>query len=107
MVCFGFTNKPNQGKAIRIFNYGNCKRDFPYLISDCIGEWMLQVIQKVPFKSTGNHILPVPPCALCNIGNNCSENLLDFVIVLQKKLFDTKDLPVDYDFEVHKKLVPM
>lgn len=41
------------------------------------------------------------------IGNNNPENLLDFVTILQDELIRAKVLPLDYDFEVHKELVPM
>lgn len=105
MAYFGFTNKLVKGEKIKIFNYGNCKRDFTYV--DDIVEGVVRVMQKAPDKKTGEDGLPVPPYALYNIGNNSPENLLDFVDILQQELIRAGVLPDDYDFEVHKELVPM
>ena len=105
MAYFGFTNKLREGKTIEIFNYGNCKRDFTYV--DDIVEGVIKVMQKAPEKRGGEDGLPVPPYAVYNIGNNQPENLLDFVTILQEELIRAGVLPEDYDFEAHKKLVPM
>ncbi len=105
MAYFGFTDKLFNNKDIEIFNYGNCKRDFTYV--DDIVEGVKRVMQHAPEKSTGEDGLPVPPYAVYNIGNSSPENLLDFVTILQEELIRAKVLPEDYDFEAHKKLVPM
>lgn len=105
MAYFGFTNKLLKGETIEIFNYGNCKRDFTYV--DDIVEGIKRVMQRAPKKETGGDGLPIPPYAVYNIGNNRPENLLDFVTILQEELIRAKVLPEDYDFEAHKKLVPM
>lgn len=105
MAYFGFTNKLLKGETIEIFNYGNCKRDFTYV--DDIVEGVKCVMQGAPERKTGEDGLPVPPYAVYNIGNNQPENLLDFVQILQEELIQTGVLPEDYDFESHKKLVPM
>ena len=105
MAYFGFTNKLREGKTIEIFNYGNCKRDFTYV--DDIVEGIYRVMQKAPEKDVGEDGLPIPPYAVYNIGNNQPENLLDFVDILQQELVSAGVLPEDYDFEAHKKLVPM
>lgn len=105
MAYFGFTNKLREGKTIEIFNYGNCKRDFTYV--DDIVEGVIKVMQKAPEKKKGEDGLPVPPYAVYNIGNNQPENLLDFVTILQEELIRAGVLSEDYDFEAHKKLVPM
>ncbi|MDU1032948.1 NAD-dependent epimerase/dehydratase family protein [Clostridium sp.] len=105
MAYFGFTNKLREGKIIEIFNYGNCKRDFTYV--DDIVEGVKRVMEKPPVKIKGEDGLPVPPYAVYNIGNNNPENLLDFVDILQQELIRAGVLPSDYDFEAHKKLVPM
>ena len=105
MAYFGFTNKLLKGETIEIFNYGNCKRDFTYV--DDIVEGVARVMDKAPQKKTGEDGLPEPPYAVYNIGNNNPENLLDFVDTLQKALIKYQVLPEDYDFESHKKLVPM
>lgn len=105
MAYFGFTNKLREGKNIRIFNYGNCKRDFTYI--DDIVEGVVRVMQKAPDKLNGEDGLPVPPYAVYNIGNNRPENLLDFVKILQEELVRAGVLPEDYDFDSHKELVPM
>lgn len=105
MAYFGFTNKLIKGETIEIFNYGNCKRDFTYV--DDIVEGIKRVMQRAPKKETGEDGLPIPPYAVYNIGNNKPENLLDFVTILQEELIRAKVLPEDYDFEAHKKLVPM
>jgi UDP-glucuronate 4-epimerase len=105
MAYFGFTNKLLKGETIEIFNYGNCKRDFTYV--DDIVEGVIRVMQGAPERKTGEDGLPVPPYAVYNIGNNQPENLLDFVQILQEELIQAGVLPEDYDFESHKKLVPM
>ena len=105
MAYFGFTDKLRAGKTIKIFNYGNCKRDFTYI--DDIVTGVEKVMQKAPDKSTGEDGLPVPPYALYNIGNNHPENLLDFVQILSEELVRAGVLPEDYDFEAHKELVAM
>lgn len=105
MAYFGFTNKLLKGETIEIFNYGNCKRDFTYV--DDIVEGVKRVMQHAPEKKTGEDGLPLPPYAVYNIGNNNPENLLDFVTILQEELIRAHVLPEDYDFEAHKKLVPM
>lgn len=105
MAYFGFTNKLVKGDKIQIFNYGNCKRDFTYV--DDIVEGIIRVMQHAPERKTGEDGLPVPPYKVYNIGNNQPENLLDFVTILQEELLRAGVLPQDYDFEAHKKLVPM
>lgn len=105
MAYFGFTNKLLKGETIEIFNYGNCKRDFTYI--DDIVTGIELVMQKPPKKENGEDGLPIPPYALYNIGNNQPENLLDFVDILQQELVRAGVLPTDFDFEAHKKLVPM
>ena len=105
MAYFGFTNKLVKGDTIQIFNFGNCKRDFTYV--DDIVEGVVRIMQGAPEKKTGEDGLPVPPYAVYNIGNNQPENLLTFVDILQQELIRAKVLPEDYDFEAHKKLVPM
>lgn len=105
MAYFGFTNKLLKGETIQIFNYGNCKRDFTYV--DDIVEGVKRVMQGAPERKNGEDGLPLPPYAVYNIGNQNPENLLDFVDVLQQELINAGVLPADYDFESHKKLVPM
>lgn len=105
MAYFGFTEKLVKGETIKIFNYGNCKRDFTYI--DDIIEGVMRVMQHAPERSNGEDGLPIPPYKIYNIGNNSPENLLDFVTILQEELVRAGVLPVDYDFEAHKELVPM
>lgn len=105
MAYFGFTNKLVKGETIKIFNYGNCKRDFTYV--DDIVEGVIRVMKKAPDKKNGEDGLPIPPYAVYNIGNQNPENLLDFVQILSEELVRAKVLPEDYDFEAHKELVPM
>lgn len=105
MAYFGFTDKLLRGETIRIFNYGNCKRDFTY-INDIV-EGIVRVMQGAPERKNGEDGLPVPPYAVYNIGNQNPENLLDFVDILQQELIAAEVLPNDYDFEAHKQLVPM
>lgn len=105
MAYFGFTNKLVNGETIKIFNYGNCKRDFTYI--DDIVEGVVRVMKKPPEKKTGEDGLPIPPYAVYNIGNSNPENLLDFVQILSEELVRAGVLPADYDFDAHKELVPM
>ena len=95
----------NRRETIQIFNYGNCRRDFTYV--DDIVEGVYRVMQKAPEKKTGEDGLPIPPYAIYNIGGGQPENLLDFVNILQEELVRAGVLPSDFDFEAHKKLVPM
>lgn len=105
MAYFGFTNKLVKGETIKIFNYGNCKRDFTYI--DDIVEGIVRVMQHAPEKRVGKDGLPIPPYKVYNIGNSHPENLLDFVTILQEELIRSSVLPEDYDFEAHEELVPM
>lgn len=105
MAYFGFTNKLVKGETIKIFNYGNCKRDFTFV--DDIVEGVVRIMQHAPEKQNGEDGLPIPPYKVYNIGNNSPENLLDFVTILQEELVRAGVLPEDYDFEAHKELVPM
>ncbi len=105
MAYFGFTDKLVKGEKIRIFNYGNCKRDFTYI--DDIVEGVVRVMQHAPERRNGEDGLPLPPYKVYNIGNSSPENLLDFVTILQEELVRAGVLPEDYDFESHKELVPM
>ena len=105
MAYFGFTNKLVNGDTIKIFNYGNCKRDFTYV--DDIVEGIVRVMQHAPEKQNGEDGLPIPPYKVYNIGNSHPENLLEFVSILQEELIRAGVLPDDYDFEAHKELVAM
>ena len=105
MAYFSFTNKLIKGETIKIFNYGNCKRDFTYV--DDIVKGIKMVMEKAPERKTGEDGLPIPPYAIYNIGNNNPENLLDFVQILSEELIRAEILPPDYDFASHKELVPM
>ena len=105
MAYFGFTNKLLKGEAIKIFNYGNCRRDFTYV--DDIVEGVMRVMQGAPERKKGEDGLPIPPYAVYNIGGGQPENLLDFVNILQEELVRAGVLPQDFDFEGHKELVPM
>lgn len=105
MAYFGFTNKLVNGETIKIFNYGNCKRDFTYV--DDIVEGVVRVMKRPPEKKNGEDGLPIPPYAIYNIGNSNPENLLDFVQILSEELVCAGVLPSDYDFEAHKELVAM
>lgn len=105
MAYFGFTNKLVNGEKIKIFNYGNCRRDFTYV--DDIVEGVTRVMQGAPERRNGDDGLPVPPAAVYNIGGGRPENLLDFVSILQEELVRAGVLPADYDFEAHKELVAM
>lgn len=105
MAYFGFTNKLVNNETIRIFNYGNCKRDFTYV--DDIVEGVKRIMMSPPKKKNGEDGLPIPPYKIYNIGNNNPENLLDFVQILSEELIRAGVLPKDYDFDTHKELVPM
>lgn len=105
MAYFGFTNKLREDKPIEIFNYGNCQRDFTYI--DDIVEGVIHVMKNAPKRKNGEDGLPIPPYKVYNIGNSHPENLLEFVDILQQELIRAEVLPKNYDFESHKKLVPM
>lgn len=105
MFYFGATNKLVAGEGIKIFNYGNCKRDFTYI--DDIVEGVLRVMQGAPEKVNGEDGLPIPPYAVYNIGGGTPENLLDYISTLQEELVRAGILPADYDFESHRELVGM
>ncbi len=105
MFYFSATDRLKKGEGIKIFNYGNCKRDFTYI--DDIIEGVIRVMQGVPEKKNGEDGLPIPPYALYNIGGGTPENLMDYISTLQEELVRAEVLPSDYDFEVHRELVPM
>ena len=105
MAYFGFTDKLRKGETIKIFNFGNCMRDFTYV--DDIVEGVYRVMCKAPERKQGEDGLPEPPYAVYNIGNSEPENLLNFVDILQQELIRAEVLPADYDFEAHKELVAM
>ena len=105
MFYFSATQHLVKGDTISIFNYGNCKRDFTYV--DDIVEGVMRVMKGAPEKANGEDGLPIPPYAVYNIGGGTPENLLDYIQTLQEELVRAKVLPEDYDFEAHKKLVPM
>ena len=105
MFYFSATNRLLKGETIKIFNYGNCRRDFTYI--DDITEGIVRVMQGAPEKKTGEDGLPVPPYALYNIGGGTPENLLDYISTLQEELVRAGVLSEDYDFDAHKELVPM
>ena len=105
MFYFSATQRLVKGEPISIFNYGNCKRDFTYV--DDIVEGVLRVMRGAPGKAAGEDGLPIPPYAVYNIGGGTPENLLDYIQTLQEALVRAGVLPEDYDFDAHKKLVPM
>ena len=105
MAYFGFTNQLLQGKSIKIFNFGNCKRDFTYV--DDIVEGVKRIMQCAPEKQDGEDGLPIPPYRVYNIGNNSPENLMDFVTILGEELIRAGVLPADFDLSAHQELVPM
>ena len=105
MFYYSATNTLSKGGKIKIFNYGNCKRDFTYV--DDIVEGIVRVMQGAPEKLTGEDGLPLPPYAVYNIGGGTPENLLDYISTLQEELVRTGVLPADYDFEAHRELVGM
>ena len=105
MFYFSATNRLVKGEGIKIFNYGNCKRDFTYV--DDIVEGVVRVMQGAPEKAVGEDGLPIPPYAVYNIGGGTPENLLDYISTLQEELVRANVLPEDYDFEGHRELVGM
>ncbi len=105
MFYFNATNMLTNGKSIKIFNYGNCKRDFTYI--DDIIEGVYRVMQGAPPKENGEDGLPIPPYSVYNIGGGTPEKLLDFINTLQEELVRAAILPADYDFASHRELVPM
>lgn len=105
MFYYSATEKLVKGETIKIFNYGNCKRDFTYI--DDIVEGVYRVMQGAPEKATGEDGLPIPPYAVYNIGGGTPENLLDYISTLQEQLVRAGVLPEDYDFESHRELIGM
>lgn len=105
MAYFKFADTMVRGGTIRIFNYGNCRRDFTYI--DDVVEGIMRVMKKAPDRESGEDGLPLPPYRLYNIGNSHPENLLDFVQILEEELVRAGVLAPDYDFEAHRELVPM
>ena len=105
MAYFGFTDKLLRGETIKIFNYGNCQRDFTYI--DDIVEGVVRIMCHAPEKHVGEDGLPIPPYTLYNIGNNQPENLMDFVSILKEELVRAQVLPEDFELESHMELVPM
>jgi len=105
MFYFSATQKLVRGESIKIFNYGNCRRDFTYI--DDIVEGVVRVMQGAPVREKGEDGLPIPPYAVYNIGGGQPENLLDYIQTLQEELVGAGVLPADYDFAGHQELVGM
>lgn len=105
MFYFSATQRLSKGEGIKLFNYGNCKRDFTYI--DDIVEGVLRVMQGAPEKVNGEDGLPIPPYAVYNIGGSTPENLLDYISTLLEELVRAGILSADYDFESHRELVGM
>lgn len=105
MFYFSATNRLVNDQNIKIFNYGHCKRDFTYI--DDIVEGVYRVMQGAPKRKEGEDGLPIPPYAVYNIGGGTPEDLLNYITTLQEELIRAKVLPSDYNFDAHKKLVPM
>ena len=105
MFYYSATQKLVAGEKIKIFNYGNCMRDFTYL--DDIVEGIFRVMKGAPEKKNGEDGLPLPPYSVYNIGGGQPENLLDYISTLQEELVRAGVLPADYDFESHRELVGM
>lgn len=105
MAYFSFTERLVRDESIKIFNMGDCKRDFTYI--DDIVEGVVRVMDNPPEVKTGADGLPFAAHRVYNIGNSDPENLLDFVDTLQRVLVEEGVLPDGYDFEAHRELVPM
>ena len=105
MAYFNFADRLRMGKKIRIFNYGDCRRDFTYI--DDIVEAMIRVMGRPPLRKTGPDGLPVPPCAIYDIGHGSPVGLLKFVNTLQRALANEGVLPQNFDLAGHIDLVPM
>ena len=105
MFYYSATQRLSVGEKIKIFNYGDMKRDFTYI--DDIVEGVFRVMQGAQRKTVGEDGLPVPPYAVYNIGGGTPENLLEFIKVLQEELVKVGVLPENYDFEGHRELVGM
>ncbi len=105
MFYFSATNTLAEDGTIKIFNYGDMRRDFTYI--DDIVEGVYRVMQGAPEKRNGEEGLPLPPYAVYNIGGGQPENLLDYISTLQEELVCAGVLPADYDFEGHRQLVGM
>ncbi len=105
MFYYSATQKLVKGETIKIFNYGDMKRDFTYI--DDIVEGLVRVMQGAPGKAVGEDGLPIPPYSLYNIGGGTPENLLSYVSTLQEELVRAGVLPSDYDFDAHRELAGM
>jgi UDP-glucuronate 4-epimerase len=105
MAYFGFTNKLLRGESIKIFNMGDCKRDFTYV--EDIVEGVTRVMDNPPSVKMGEDGLPMAAHRVYNIGNSDPVQLLEFVDTLQRVLVEEGVLSADYDFEAHRELVPM
>ncbi|MCQ2802418.1 MAG: GDP-mannose 4,6-dehydratase [Bacilli bacterium] len=105
MAYFSFTNKLVKGEKIKIFNHGDCKRDFTYI--DDIVDGIIKIMSKAPKKSDGEDGLPIPPYKIYNIGNNHPKNLIDFVHILGDNLKKFKVLPNNFDIDSHLEFVDM
>ena len=105
MAYFGFTEKLVRGEPIKIFNMGDCMRDFTY-VEDVV-EAVARVMANSPEVGAGPDGLPLAAHRVYNVGNSHPESLLDFVDTLQRVLVEEEVLPEDYDFEARRELVPM
>ena len=105
MAYFSFTDKLIKGEKIKIFNFGDCKRDFTYV--DDVAEGVIRVLFCPPKKKTGKDGLPIAPFKMYNIGKGSPDGLMDFVGILSEELVRAGVLNKDYDFNAHKEFAPM
>ncbi len=90
MALFLFTKNILEGKPIKVFNYGNMKRDFTYI--DDIVEGIVKLLDHKPVASpcwksqSPDPSISSAPYKLYNIGNNKPVQLMDMIVTLEKKL---------------------
>jgi len=76
MAAWIFTRKIFAGQPIEVFNHGKMQRDFTYI--DDIIAGMMGAIRRTP--TAGD------PTKIYNLGNHRSENLLDFIHLLEQSI---------------------
>ncbi len=77
MSPYLFTRAVCDGAPLKVFNHGDMKRDFTYV--DDIVEGVVAALNTPPAADNDN-----APHRILNLGNNRSENLMDFIRTIEK-----------------------
>lgn len=102
MFYYSAAKTLRDGGTVKLFNQGNCRRDFTY-IDDAV-EAILRVMQGAPAAESDAAGRSTAAYSVYNVGSGRATELLDFTDVLQEELVAAGVLPEDFDFAGHREL---